>query len=244
MKKAIPLLALTAMVLTGFTLHNQRDQIYLATLKIQKNPATVVLDAGHGGSDPGKIGVNQVREKDINLSITLKCKKILEKQNITVVLTRQDDSGLYSDSDSNKKTADLKKRREIIETAKADLAVSIHQNSYPAPSIFGGQVFYYANSAQGELLAGYLQKSILSCNYANTRSIKANTDYYILKSGSCPVVICECGFLSNPEECAKLNSDAYQEQMAKAIATGILSYLYHCDNSTGQEPYTATTQSK
>lgn len=226
MKKAIPLLALTAMILIGFTLHNQKDQIYLATLKMQENPATVVLDAGHGGSDPGKIGLNNVLEKDINLAITLKCKKILEKQNITVHLTRQDDNGLYSSTDSNKKTADLKKRREIIETTNADLAVSIHQNSYPSESIFGGQVFYYSGSPEGELLAGYLQKAILTCNPANTRSIKSNDNYYILKSGTCPVVICECGFLSNPEECAKLNSDSYQEQMAKAIATGILSYLY------------------
>ncbi len=226
MKKSIYLLLICFSLLALITIYRQQDQLYLTVLKIQQSPATVVLDAGHGGSDPGKIGVNNVLEKDINLAITLKCKEYLEQQNITVILTRSTDEGLYNSSDTNKKTSDLKRRREIIETSGANLAVSIHQNSYPSSSVFGGQVFYYTGSESGKQLADLLQQSIISVNPANTRQSKASSDYYILKSGSCPVVICECGFLSNPEECASLNSASYQDKIAKSLATGILSYLY------------------
>lgn len=225
----IPIFCFT---LIAYSYHQQKDQLFLATLKHQDDPYTVVLDAGHGGSDPGKISQNQIKEKDINLSITLECKKILEKQNINVILTRDSDAGLYNESDTNKKKADMQKRREIIDSSNASLAVSIHQNSYPSGDVFGSQVFYYTSSENGKSLANYLQTALLKVNPDNHRTIKDNSDYYILKSGSCPVVICECGFLSNTEECAKLNSKEYQKEIAKAIATGILSYLMHTDNTT------------
>ena len=218
-----------------FTCFQQKDQLFLATLKHQDTTYTVVLDAGHGGDDPGKISSTNILEKDINLKITLACKQILEKQNIHVVLTRDTDSGLYHSSDTNKKQAAMRARRSIMESANADLAVSIHQNSYPSSEVFGGQVFYYSTSEKGKLLASYLQTAIHNLNPKNTRDIKSNSDYYILKCGFCPVVICECGFLSNEEECALLNSSSYQKDMAKAIATGILSYLMNSNNSPTTE---------
>ena len=119
----------------------------------------------------------------------------------------------------------MQKRREIIDSSHADLAVSIHQNSYPSSDVSGAQVFYYTTSENGKSLASYIQTALLRVNPENHRTIKGNSDYYILQSGSCPVVICECGFLSNTEECAKLNSTEYQKEIAASIATGILSYL-------------------
>jgi N-acetylmuramoyl-L-alanine amidase len=226
MKRSLLYLILAALVLTGATLYQQQDQIYLQVLKHTEPPVTVVLDAGHGGSDPGKIGCNNVLEKDVNLAITLTCAKKLEKQGIQVVLTRDSDSGLYTESDSNKKTADMHRRREIIENSNAAIAVSIHQNSYPSESVYGAQVFYYEGSTDGKCLADNIQTALLDCNPDNKRTTKGNSEYYILKSGSCPTVICECGFLSSPEECAKLASTSYQEQIADAITKGILSYLY------------------
>lgn len=226
MKKNLLFLCICFLFLTAVTCFRQRDQIFLTAVKLEKCKYTVVLDPGHGGDDPGKVGINNVLEKDINLAIALKCKDILKKQNIKVILTRSSDNGLYHSSDTNKKASDLKARRTMIETSDADLAVSIHQNSYPAENVFGGQVFYYTGSEQGKQLAGFLQESIRELNPENKRVTKANTDYYILKSGVCPVVICECGFLSNEKECASLNSLPYQKEMANAIAKGILSYLY------------------
>lgn len=197
---------------------------------------TILLDPGHGGSDPGKIGNNNILEKDINLSIALKCKAILEGDSFTlqkssinysykVILTRETDQMLSTSQDSNKKASDMKKRRELIETSQATLAVSIHQNSFPSPTAFGAQVFYYNNSNEGEKLAKELQKQLLFCNPENKRQCKANDSYYILKSGTCPVVICECGFLSNPDEGKKLATQTYQTDLAYAIAKGIHEYF-------------------
>lgn len=226
MKKNVTFFVILFFLLGLFTFYNQQDQFYLAVLKQKEPPETIVLDAGHGGSDPGKIGCNQILEKNINLAITLKCKALLEKQNVRVILTRNTDEGLYEDTDTNKKASDMKKRRFLMEQEDVALAVSIHQNSYPSEQVFGAQVFYYTSSEQGKLLANNIQTSLQAVNPENKRQIKASNDYYILKAANCPVVICECGFLSNPEECAKLNSEEYQEKVAKAIATGILSYLF------------------
>ncbi len=93
----------------------------------QKNgdEITIVVDAGHGGMDPGKIGINNALEKDINLAVALKLERNLRENGINVVMTRTDDSGLYKETDSNKKVRDMKNRLAIIEEAKPALAVSI-----------------------------------------------------------------------------------------------------------------------
>ena len=103
-------------------------------------------NAGHGGSDPGKVGVDGTLEKDINLQITQKLKKYLEKADVEVILTRENDSGLYKDTDSQKKKADMRERCRVMEESDPDLIVSIHQNSYHQENVSGAQVFYYKDS--------------------------------------------------------------------------------------------------
>lgn len=195
---------------------------------------TVVLDAGHGGIDPGKVGVDGQLEKDINLQIVLKLKEILENNaeinkglHIEVFLTRDEDEGYYNDGDSNKKMADMIARCDIVNKAGADLLVSIHQNSYHSASVKGAQVFYYEKSEKGHKLATVIQKKLVEKLSENGkgRVEKANDNYYILLNVSCPAVIVECGFLSNPEEAAKLGSEEYQERVAKAVAEGVVEYL-------------------
>ena len=186
----------------------------------------VVLDAGHGGSDPGKIGVSGTKEKDINLSVTYKTKELLEQNGITVVLTRTEDQGLSDASAKNKKLSDLEQRCRIINESGAAFAVSIHQNSYSDPSVRGSQVFYYKSSAEGEKLAEALQTVFNeTISREKNRRIKENTSYYLLIHVKCPIVIAECGFLSNPDEEQKLSDDTYQAQVAEALAKGILEYL-------------------
>ena len=188
--------------------------------------ATVVLDAGHGGMDPGKIGVAGTLEKELNLEIVYRVKRLLEQNNVGVVLTRESDAGLYTEADSNKKSADMRKRIEIINEAAPHLVVSIHQNSYTAPSCKGAQVFYYEGSEKGKLLAEGLQRMLKeTLADGNTRETKANSSYYMLKKSTYPSVIVECGFLSNPEEEALLLNEEYQEKVAWAIHLGILQYL-------------------
>ena len=186
----------------------------------------VVLDAGHGGVDPGKVGVDGTLEKDINLQVTLLLKRYLEAADVKVILTRDADEGLYQSGDTNKKRADMEARCAIIQQAQPRLVVSIHQNSYHEASVKGAQVFYYKGSVQGQQLAQMLQQSfdrVLGEN--NTRQAKGNDQYYLLLHTSCPVVIVECGFLSNWEETAKLKDPSYQEQIAWSLHMGILQYI-------------------
>ena len=185
----------------------------------------VVLDAGHGGKDPGKIGINGVLEKDINLAITLKTKDLLEKEGVEVVLTRTDDNGLYEAADGNKKRADLNRRCEIIEESNADFVVSIHQNSYNDESVRGAQMFYYKSSEKGKALAEILQTEFNESVSAKAHKIKGNGEYYMLLHVSCPIVIAECGFLSNWEDAEMLRTENYQDEVAEALAKGILQYI-------------------
>lgn len=192
----------------------------------QKEPFCVVLDAGHGGADPGKIGINGSLEKDVNLEITLLVKRYLEAEDVQVIMTRETTEGLYDADADNKKVQDMKRRIDIMEENKPNIAVSIHQNSYPEESISGAQVFYYTGSVQGQKLADYLQQSLVErLDSDNRRQIKANDSYYMLKKTSVPTVIVECGFLSNQKEAEKLCDRVYQEKVAWAIHMGILQYL-------------------
>lgn len=186
----------------------------------------VVIDAGHGGNDPGKIGINQVLEKDVNLSIARKVQQYLEAQDIRVVMTREDDNGLYDSDASNKKVQDMKRRVALIEEVHPAITVSIHQNSYPEEYVQGAQVFYYDGSKEGQKLADLLQKQLVEkLNPENHRQIKANDSYYLLKKTDIPIVIVECGFLSNQAEAGLLSQEDYQDRVAWAIHMGILQYL-------------------
>ena len=186
----------------------------------------VVLDAGHGGKDPGKVGITGCYEKDINLKITEKLKIFLELEGIRVVLTRDGDYGLYSETDAVKKTADMRNRVSLIEQTEPDLVISIHQNSYSDGSIKGAQTFYYSDSKKGKELAGFLQdRLVYTLDNNNHRKEKANDNYYLLKNTNCPIVIVESGFLSNEEECKLLQSEVYQEKVAWAVYMGIMQYL-------------------
>ena len=191
-----------------------------------KETPVVVVDAGHGGTDPGKVGVDGSLEKDINLAVAERLKTYLEQDDVKVIMTRETDTGLYSEADSRKKMADMKKRCEIIEESGADLVVSIHQNSYHQESVSGGQVFYYRDSSKGKALAEILQDRFdYVLGDQNRRLPKANGNYYLLLHVKCPIVIVECGFLSNRKEAALLNSGEYQDKLAYTIHMGIMEYL-------------------
>lgn len=157
-----------------------------------KEKACVVIDAGHGGFDPGKVGINGALEKDVNLEIAKMVREFLEADDIEVIMTRETDIGLYNESDSNKKVQDMKNRIGIIEEAKPVVTVSIHQNSYHEEYVHGAQVFYYTNSTEGKELAGFLQRRLVEdIDPSNTRVEKANDSYYLLKKTSSPIVIVE-----------------------------------------------------
>ena len=148
-----------------------------------------------------------------------KRKENLEKQNVTVIMTREDDTA------EDNKTADLKKRVSLINKEKPAIAVSIHQNSYSQEAIKGAQVFYYEQSEKGKEAALLMQEELKQIDSENTREAKGNDTYYLLKKTEVPTIIVECGFLSNTQEADKLIDETYQKELANAICDGIIKWL-------------------
>ncbi len=209
------------------------SSVLVATLVVSQDKATagavytVVLDAGHGGIDAGVKGVNSgTMEREVNLAIVLETKKQLEAQGIAVVLTRTDENGLYDTTEPGFKRRDFERRKEIIATADAQCVVSVHCNKFPDSSRRGAQCFFENTSAESALLASAIQAPLNTINERETaRSFDAlRGEYYMLKCTTLPSAIVECGFLSNPEDDALLNTPSYITELATAIANGILSY--------------------
>lgn len=186
----------------------------------------VIVDPGHGGSDPGKVGIHKEQEKEINLQIALRVKECLEKENIKVVMTRETDRDLAEAGAQNRKAQDLKERCRMIHELQPACVISIHQNSYPEEAIRGAQVFYYESSAEGKKLGEIMQKNLVEgLDRENHRQARGNRSYYLLKKTDATLVIVECGFLSNGGEAELLSTEKYQKKVAKAICSGTKEYL-------------------
>lgn len=225
MEKKALVLGMSVFLLAAMYFLAKEAALYTISQENGERPV-VVIDVGHGGNDPGKVGVNQILEKDINLQIALKLEAFLEQSDLTVVITRREDVGLYDENARNKKVQDMKRRIALIEEAGADLVVSIHQNSYHDASVRGPQCFFYQNSQEGKEIALLLQEQLNEgLQIERPREAKENDSYYMLKKSKIPTVIAECGFLSNPEEAMLLNDETYQEKVAWNLYLGILKYF-------------------
>lgn len=225
MKQRLELL-MSVVILVCACILAKTSAVYVTGRQVKEQEECIVLDVGHGGFDSGKIGVNGELEKDINLQVALKLKEALEEKGITVVMTREEDKGLYEEGASNKKAQDLQRRCDLINKEKPMMTVSIHQNSYTSPEIKGAQVFYYTTSTESQKLAETIQKTLIEqVDPQNHRKAKANDSYYLLKKTDSIIVIVECGFLSNPQEAAKLSDEEYQKDLADAVTLGIFRYL-------------------
>ncbi|MDO4481531.1 MAG: N-acetylmuramoyl-L-alanine amidase CwlD [Bacillota bacterium] len=200
---------------------------------------TIVVDPGHGGIDGGAESRGGVCEKDINLSIGMKIKEIAEEEGWRVLMTRDRDEGLYSEdkgSIRSKKSEDLKKRQEIINNSGADAAVSIHLNSYPSSGVKGAQTFYPATSEEGRLIAETIQKKIKEkLDRDNDRTSLPKDDIIIMKNNTSPLVLLECGFLSNDEEAARLVKKEYQDRIAALVVEAFKEYFIHTGKIEKQE---------
>lgn len=231
-------LGMAVIILLTAAIFSRKGTLALAengTVK-KVNQKCIVVDAGHGGDDPGKIGINGVLEKDINLIIAHKLKVLLESQDYEVVMTRSTGEGLYRPGTKNMKVEDMQKRCEVISKAMPVFTISIHQNSYPEESVKGAQVFYYGQSKEGEALAKKIQSSLITyLNPENHRMEKANESYYLLKKTPTPTVIVECGFLSNSEEAELLNTENYQDRVAWAVMMGVVQYLNESPVDEGEK---------
>ncbi|AOY75066.1 N-acetylmuramoyl-L-alanine amidase CwlD [Clostridium formicaceticum] len=188
----------------------------------------VLLDAGHGGVDPGAVSKGGVKEKDINLAIALYLKEYLEQSGAVVVMTRTKDEGLYSEGGSlrEKKNEDLRKRKEMVKESGPDIFITIHLNSFPQTQYHGAQTFYPKDNTKGKVLAEKIQEELINTLDKNNKRVALpKEDVYIIKGLDIPTTLVECGFLSNPKEEQLLQKSSYQKQIAWGIYMGIQRYF-------------------
>lgn len=194
----------------------------------------VVIDPGHGGFDPGAIGVNKVLEKDINLAISLALRDILIANGYEVIMTRETDTAIHDKKNASlrsSKTSDLKNRLKIIESHPKAIAVSIHQNEFKSEKSHGAQMFYGRKNEASKVLAESIQKAfVTNLQPDNKRVVKRSTaDVYIVHNAETPIVLVECGFISNWEEAKLLSEEEYQQKVAFTIYCGIVNAKYHAE---------------
>lgn len=198
---------------------------YLYSSSLPAVNKIIVIDAGHGGIDPGANRPG-VQEKDINLAIALKLKEILHQQGFKVVLSRQSDVELSPECDNEKVRGryhrDLAARVEMVEESDADLFVSIHANAVSNGSRHGAEVFYAPKSTTGKELAKAIQNEL--CNVAKVNRTAMPADYFVLRRNKIPAVLVEVGYITNSQERLLLQSSEYQQEVASAIAKGICQF--------------------
>lgn len=198
-----------------------------------------VVDAGHGGEDGGAVGyVNGVAlpEKNINLAIATTLTELLRDAGATAIMTRDTDALLYDRNgayEGKKKALDMAARLAVVESAKSKaedenkqvIFVSIHQNTFSDPKYSGLQVYYSGNHDQSAVLAQIIQETARQhLAPDNHRATKVGQDIFLLKEIRSPAVLVECGFLSNPAECAALGTESYQNRVAYAIFCALRQY--------------------
>ena len=183
----------------------------------------VLIDAGHGGVDPGAVGKISL-EKDITLNISKHLQILIQQAGGKPVMVREADVDLgTSQGLAKRKREDLAQRIQMAKDAQADVYLSIHVNSSPNHSLTGPQVFYHEGSPEGKILAMAIQAELN--NVAGTKRVaKADQDLFILRKAEQAAVTVEVGFLSNPQEEQKLNEPDYQHQLSVAIYQGLSEY--------------------
>ena len=184
--------------------------------------APLILDAGHGGEDGGAVSVTGVPESRVNLEIVQKLRDTLALYGVDPVVLREEDVSLHDPKASTlreKKRSDLKNRVRAVEAVEGGTLLSIHQNSYPGSQYRGAQVFYAPTGGSrelAELLQTALREELQPDNGRKAKPIPESV--YLMNHVSCPAVLVECGFLTNPEEEARLRDGGYQRQLAAVLA--------------------------
>lgn len=172
----------------------------------------VVIDPGHGGTDPGATGPGGLEEKTANLAIARAMAAALAGQAETV-LTRQGDT-----------TTSLKARTDLANLRKATLFVSVHNNAATSPQANGTETYHYPGSRLGTLLAQCIQKRLLAALQRRDRGVK-EANFYVLRRTNCPAALAEVAFVSNPQEAALLATADFANRAGRALAAAVVDYL-------------------
>ena len=201
---------------------NQRSTYRGGNISGDLSGHTIVLDAGHGGSDRGAVGPSGLTEKEVTLAVALKTEKLLAESGANVVMTRRTDIDVASPNASN--TAELGAR--VAKTPyDAEVFISIHCNAFSNPQSNGMETFYYSGSAEGYRLAALLNEELLHYGGLNNRGVKS-ANFYVIKHSTCPASLIELGFITNYGEERLLADDDYQNKLAQAIVAAINRFFY------------------
>lgn len=204
------------------------EAISVSTSALNERPI-LIIDAGHGGMDGGCSTADGKTEKGINLNILLSVRDMARLYGYNVEATRIKDTSIHDKGVTgirNQKVSDMENRLELFNKYPDAVCVSIHQNTFSDPKYSGAQMFYSDKNPESERLASIMQSRFVSnLQPENQREIKlCGSELYLCYYCDNPAVMIECGFLSNPEEAAKLTDQGYQQQVAFTIFSGITEY--------------------
>lgn len=203
---------------TVTTIHQQRPVV---------REHRIVIDAGHGGIDGGATSCTGVLESHLNLEIALRLEDMFHLLGYDTVMIRRTDESIYTQGSTiaSQKVSDLKERVRIANETEEAILISLHQNTYSDSRYRGAQVFY-ADEDDSKKMAKALQQNLVSVlNPGSQRKTKPAKGVYLMEHISCPGILIECGFLTNPEEEALLRSNKYQKNLCAVIAATVSSYL-------------------
>lgn len=223
----IPFYVFVIGLILGLVLWGDRAVTAMAENAPVENRLCVLIDAGHGYPDGGAVSCTGVHESVINLEIAQRVECLLRLLGYQTRMLRTGPDSVYTDGQTiaQKKISDLKERVRMVNGEEKAILLSIHQNQY-SDSRYGGAQMFWANTQDSEPLAKALQSAFVThLNHGSTRQAKAAQGIYLLEHIRCPAVLVECGFLSNPEEEAKLRSADYQKQIACVIGSALSQFL-------------------
>lgn len=225
--KAAVFYAFTAVVIMWCVIYGSRAVTTFSENRKPLRKNCIVIDPGHGGEDGGAVAQDGTPESAYNLEISRRLRDMLQLLGYETKMTRDSDVSIYTKGEtlSQKKISDLKERVKLINETEGAVLLSIHQNYYSDGKYCGAQVFY-AKTDGSEQLAKQLQSTFTSAlDPANRRQAKKSSGVYLMEKVSCPGVLIECGFLSNPEESEKLKNAEYQKRLSMVIAATTSQYL-------------------
>ena len=203
----------------------------VTTMLAQKIPLErmnrIIIDPGHGGEDGGAISCTGIAESQYNLDIALRLNDLFQLLGYDTTMIRTTDRSVYISGDTiaAKKVSDLRQRAKIVNETEKGILVSIHQNTFQDGRYSGAQVFY-GSKGESRDLAELVQRSIIdTINLGSNRQIKKADGIYLMEHIDRTGILVECGFLSNPEEEAKLRDPAYQKKLCVVICAATAGFL-------------------
>ncbi len=210
--------------------HKHTEQISTeATEPKKENAPAIIIDAGHGGEDGGAVGIDGTLEKELNFTISLELAELFRTEGYEVRLTRECDALLYdrnSDYRGHKKEQDMAARLNICKEYGNAVFISIHMNSFSQAKYKGLQVYYSPVDGSAGLAQEIQSAVVKNLQADNTRKIKpSDGNIYLLDKNIHPSVLVECGFLSNPEDCASLKDQSYKSRLCLAIFFATENYI-------------------